>query len=148
MLSLSADITQSDIDLRMINGDDTAAAGDIKHGRALLTFAEAFTVRDEAALATARAALLAEAGPAVLVDAAAVAANFQRMVRIADATGIPLDARTAALSYGLANDLDLWRFASAKNLPASGTDRIAQSMMASPMARYMVKKNAEQEPGR
>ncbi len=45
----------------------------------------------EAGLARARDILKTSGGDAVLVDAAGVAANFQRMVRIADATGIPID---------------------------------------------------------
>ena len=56
-----------------------------------MRFAEAVARRDAQALAQSRRALLQAAGPAVLVDAAGVAANFQRMVRIADAIGIPVD---------------------------------------------------------
>ena len=70
MLRLSADVTESDVDLRMINGDESALPGDIVHGAALLGFAEAFVSRDEQALAVARERLLAEAGPAVVVDTA------------------------------------------------------------------------------
>ena len=47
---------------------------------------------------------------AALVDAAGVASNFERMVRIADATGIPLDARMAALSQDVRDTLHLERF--------------------------------------
>ena len=38
-----------------------------------------------------RQTLAAKAGEGPLVDAAGVAANFQRMVRFADSTGIPMD---------------------------------------------------------
>ncbi len=58
-----------------------------------------------------------EAGNDVVVDAAAVAGNFQRMVRIADATGIPVDEPMQALSRGIQEDLDLRRFHSAQNTP-------------------------------
>lgn len=142
MLSLSADLTESDVNLSMINGDDTVSAGDIQYGHLLMKFAEAFAGRDEAALATARSALLDEAGAAVLVDAAGVAANFQRMVRIADATGIPLDERNAALSYDIAKELDLKRFASAQNTPPGGLKRKLLSLIARPMAKRKFKKLA------
>jgi len=93
MLSLSADITESEIDLQMVNGDETGGASDIEYGNALMKFAESFARRDEAELSVTRDALLQKAGAEVLVDAAAVAANFQRMVRIADSMGIPVDER-------------------------------------------------------
>ena len=142
MLSLSADLTDSDVDLQIINGDESATAGDIEHGLALLKFAEAVAGRDEDALATARNVLLQEAGAEVLVDAAAVAGNFQRMVRIADATGIPLDERSAAVSYGVAKELNLRRFATAQHTPTGGLKRKVMSWIARPMAKRMFKKMA------
>ena len=45
-----------------------------------------------------------------MVDAAAVASNFQRMVRIADATGIPLGEGLEAMSQEVREELDLGRF--------------------------------------
>ena len=42
-----------------------------------------------------------------MVDAAGVIANFQRMVRIADGTGIPLDKRVVALTADLRDELGL-----------------------------------------
>jgi hypothetical protein len=143
MLSLSADITESDVNLQMVNGDQSAAAGDVEHAAALMKFAEAIASRDEEALAIARAALLEEAGAEVLVDAAAVAGNFQRMVRIADATGIPLDEISAAMSYGIAKDLDLGRFTSARNTPAGGLKRKLMNLIARPLAKRMFRKLAE-----
>lgn len=142
MLSLSADITESDVNLRMINGDESATGGDVKHAAPLMQFAEAVASRDEAALTAARNRLLEEAGAEVLVDAAAVAGNFQRMVRIADSTGIPLDERNAALSYGIVDELDLKRFASAQNTPPGGLKRKLKSLIARPMAKRMFRKMA------
>lgn len=143
MLSLSAEITESDVNLQLVNGDESATAGDVQHAAALMKFAEAVASRDERALASARSALLEQAGAAVLVDAAAVAGNFQRMVRIADSTGIPLDERNAALSYGLVKELDLRRFASAQNTPPGGFKRKLMSLIARPMAKRMFKKLAK-----
>ena len=140
MLRLSADVTESDVDLRMINGDESALPRDIVHGASLLDFAEAFVSRDEKALTGARDRLLAEAGPAVVVDAAGVAANFQRMVRIADATGIPLDDTSAVLNYPIIKQLDLERFKSAENTPSGGLKRRVLSWIAAPLARRTLKK--------
>ncbi len=54
-----------------------------------------------------------------MVDAAAVAANFQRMVRIADSMGIPLDEEDIEPCAGVRQELDLGRFASAENTPST-----------------------------
>ena len=116
MLSLSADISQQDVDLQVING---CGDGRVPFGRELMKFAEAIAGSDELALLSARAALLDAAGSAVVVDAAAVAANFQRMVRIADATGIPVDRMMTALSGSIQQDLDLRRFNSSQHTPES-----------------------------
>ena len=80
-------------------------------------FAEAVAGRDPQAIAEARQALFDGAGNDVVVDAAAVAGNFQRMVRIADSTGIPVDERMNVLSGSIQKKLDLRRFHSAQNTP-------------------------------
>lgn len=141
MLSLSADLSDATVNLQMINGDQAATAGDVTHAKALMNFAEAFARRDELALVDARAQLLKEAGAAVLVDAAAVAANFQRMVRIADSTGIPLDARNVALSVNVRKELDLQRFDTASNTPPATIKTRLLSLIAWPLAKRMLKKN-------
>ena len=48
-------------------------------------------------------------GVEAMIDAAAVASNFERMVRIADATGIPLDQRLQELARGVIDELGLER---------------------------------------
>ena len=65
---------------------------------------------DDDTLLRVRHALIESMGSAAMVDAAGVASNFERMVRIADATGIPLDARMQALSQEVRDVLDLERF--------------------------------------
>lgn len=95
----------------MATGDE-AGSSLVPNGPALGAFAEALVGRDDPALLRARERVRSELGPAGLVDAAAVASNFERMVRIADATGIPLDRSVAALSADLRDALELDRFAS------------------------------------
>lgn len=80
----------------------------------LLAFAEAMVGEDNTALAQARQAVVQALGPAAMVDAAGVASNFERMVRIADATGISLDDRMAAASKEVRETLHLERFAALK----------------------------------
>lgn len=58
--------------------------GGVAHGRELVAFAEAIGGFDDEVLAAARARLVAVAGEAFMVDAAAVAANFEMMTRVAD----------------------------------------------------------------
>lgn len=106
MLRASSQQTQVEVDLQGIEGDAQAAAVGIAHGAELMALAEAVARRDEPALAAARAALLAAAG---------VAANFMRMVRIADSIGIPVDNLDTDLSRAVRSRLDLGRFASARN---------------------------------
>ena len=65
---------------------------------------------DDATLTHARHAVIEGLSPEAMVDAAGVASNFERMVRIADATGIPLDERMEVLSQAVRDALQLERF--------------------------------------
>jgi DNA-binding phage protein len=120
MLRASATTTNTDIDLQGINGDADSAAKGIEFGAELMRFAEAIARRDQAAITVARQALLENAGPAVLIDAAGVAANFQRMVRIADAIGIPVDNMDTDIGKEVRSTLGIERFASAQNTLNAG----------------------------
>ena len=72
---------------------------------------------DDAELVKARDALRAVVTPGAFVDACAVIAAFNIVDRIADSTGIPLDAPMAAMTEDLRADLDLTRFQSSANTP-------------------------------
>jgi hypothetical protein len=64
-------------------------------GDELVRFASACAGTDDTELASARAALAGAADEAFMVDAAAVAANFEMMTRLADGTGAAMpEART------------------------------------------------------
>jgi hypothetical protein len=137
---MSADLTNTDVDLQMINGDEAATAGGVEFARELMKFAEAVARRDEDALKQTRDELVQVAGPEVLVDAAGVAANFQRMVRIADSAGIPIDERNMVLSSGIFTALNLQRFESAGNTRAvTWMDRVRGFVMR-PIARMMIRR--------
>jgi len=115
MLRVSAKVTNSEVDIQGINGDVSNGDLGIKFGVELVAFAQTIATRDNAGIAKSRDILANTAGPNVVVDAAGVAANFQRMVRIADAIGIPVDDMTAEISLEAQRDLNLTRFASAQN---------------------------------
>ena len=88
---------------------DPEVESGVPNGRALLAFATATAGDDDARLARAREALRAEMGDAGVADAAAVASNFERMVRIADATGIELGGWMDSFTEDVRADLSLDR---------------------------------------
>ena len=115
MLRVSAMTTETEVDLQGVNGDAASAAMGIEYGAELMSFAESLAQRDEHGLARSRTALRQAAGNKVLVDAAGVAANFQRMVRIADSIGIPFDNMQSDFVNSIQTELNLARFASAQH---------------------------------
>ena len=115
MLRVSAMTTETEVDLQGVNGDAASAAMGIEYGAELMSFAESLAQRDEPGLARSRTALRQAAGDKVLVDAAGVAANFQRMVRIADSIGIPFDNMQSDFANSIQTELNLARFPSAQH---------------------------------
>ena len=107
MLRASIEYSGADADLKGISEGAKAGDAGIEHGERLTTVADAAVQGDAAELATARDALREAAGSAVLVDAAGVVGNFERMVRIADGTGIPLDGMVDALSGDFREEMGL-----------------------------------------
>jgi hypothetical protein len=85
MLSWSSSETGQHLDLAAVARGRPGVG--LEHGDALLRFASACGGTDDAELAAARASLVAETDEAFMVDAAAVAANFEMMTRLADGTG-------------------------------------------------------------
>ena len=140
MLRASSKTTGLDVDLDAVMGANASGTG-VPHGDLLVSFAEAAcAAADErdAELAAVRNKLLTAAGPGSLVDAAAVVANFQRMVRVADGTGIPLDSQLNTLTAGLREDLGIDQFSSAANTAKVGSaakavGRLAQTVMIGAM---------------
>jgi hypothetical protein len=121
------------LDLHAVTDGEVAGSG-VPHAAALVAFAEAIVGDDDEALASARARLLDEAGPEALVDAAAVASNFMRMVRIADSTGISLDAPMALLSRDLRAELGIDRYGSAANTPPASALGRSLGRVLTPLA--------------
>jgi len=89
MLSLGIEKTGATIDIVGLTDPSCTEIEGIEHSEALLRFVDAFMGSDEGALTAARETLVHEIGPEAMVDTVGIASNFQRMVRIADSTGIP-----------------------------------------------------------
>jgi hypothetical protein len=135
MLRASVEAKQGEVDLRAISAGARDDSVGVKHARELTAFAEAAVSRDAAALARARDALRAKAGSAALVDAAGVIGNFERMTRIADATGIPLDAAVELASADFRGALGLDAYASASNTSPAPLWRRALAPLLVPAAK-------------
>ena len=76
----------------------------------LIEFADSALGSDAARQSAARATLYRTLGAAALVDAAAIVASFNAVVRIADGTGIPLEEAKAAATADLRAALGLEQF--------------------------------------
>ena len=102
------------VDLAAVQGRGEGDGG-VRHGARLLAFTEAVMGQAGARIDAERRALLAVLAPEAFVDACAVIAAFNVVDRIADATGIPLDAPLVMMSEEVRAELDLGRFASSAN---------------------------------
>ena len=84
--------------------------GGVLHGRRLLDFAEAVIGGTPEGRDRTRADLIAAVGVEGFVDTAGVVASFNAVVRIADATGIPLEAFKRDQTVGLRAELGIDRW--------------------------------------
>jgi hypothetical protein len=110
LLRASGVTANRDYDLAAVTGSGSGDAG-VPDSRLLVEFAEAVLGEDDAALSRLRAAMLTALGPQGLVDAAAIVGLFDAIDRVADATGIPLEADKRAQSADIRSALGLDRFA-------------------------------------
>jgi len=111
---------------------EAAATSGVEHGALLIAFAEAMVGDNEVTLAHVRHALIEGCSREAMVDAAGVASNFERMVRIADATGIQLDERMAVLSQEVREALHLERFTAYKEREYLPAQRAAAGVVETP----------------
>jgi hypothetical protein len=121
MLRASTQVSGEAVNLNGIVEGNEVQTG-LRGGEALIRFAEASvgdSFDDKADdIRVAREAVKDELGENAMVDAAGVIANFQRMVRIADGTGIPLDTPVAMMTSSIREDLGINGYGSAGNTPA------------------------------
>ena len=95
MLRASSKANDEKYDLMLLTGG--RGDGNIPHGALLVEFAEAVLDSNEQRLSAIQAEIRAKMGDAALVDAAAIAATFNAIDRVADSTGIRIeDAKAEA----------------------------------------------------
>lgn len=123
LLRASGEVNGRNIEVGAVTDSEHAAQSGVANAVALIALAEAMVGDDEQALHDARQCVLEEMGEAQLVDAIAVASNFERMVRIADATGIPLDDPAEIMTSDIRERLGIDRFTAAANLTPPGPIR-------------------------
>ena len=100
-----------DFDLNSVIGDGDGDVG-VVHGDLLVAFSDAVVADDERAMDRCRATLVEMLGDEALIDAAGTVASFNAVVRVADATGIPLDEFKQDPARGIMNDLGIDDFSS------------------------------------
>jgi hypothetical protein len=127
---VSGETHDEEIDLRAVTDGEQVGSG-VPGGEALTAFADAVVQSDAAAVAAAREEVRRTLGDAAMVDAAGVIANFERMVRIADGTGIPLDKPVAMVSADLREELGIDDYeGSERTAPVRGLERVAGRLMS------------------
>ena len=122
----------SDVDLAAITRDASGEVAGVSHGAELVAYADAVVARSKDVTAT-RKAVQESLGNAEVVDAAAVIANFQRMVRIADGTGISIDAPLDVMSADLRHEIGINAYSSAEGRGKNGALR----RLAAPLLRRL-----------
>ena len=115
------------------------ASSGVAQGATLARFAEAVVGEDERASEAARREMLERLGSDELVDAAAVVANFNMMTRIADSTGIPLDAGLDLATQGMRSGMGADELASAANTPRAGLLFRSVGRILEPLAPLVLK---------
>ena len=109
MLRESSKATGENYDLTLLTG--AAGDGNIPHGALLASFADALLGKDDTLLERIRSDIRVAMGDAALVDAAAIAATFNAIDRIADSTGIPIEDSKAEMTADFRADLGINAFA-------------------------------------
>ena len=107
-LRVSGTDTGADYGLEVVMNGVADGSG-LPHAAELNAFVEAICSHDAEAAALARRAVVAAMGERAMVDSAAVIASFNAYPRMADATGIPLEAGKATATAGLRDELGLDR---------------------------------------
>ena len=113
MLRASVETEGAEVDYRGIVDRESAEMSSIPAAGALIGLVEASLSADSVDGEEARERVRRELGSEALVDAAAIIGNFERMTRIADATGIPLDVPVNVATEALRVELGIDRYGSA-----------------------------------
>jgi hypothetical protein len=120
LLRASSKAQGGNYDLTLLTG--ASGDGNIPHGALLVRFAEA-VIGDDSALPGIRGEIREKLGDAALIDAAAVAATFNAIDRVADSTGIPIEDAKAAATADFRSALGIDAFAESRGEVADPRDR-------------------------
>ncbi len=115
---MSSEAAGEEVDLERIAGRGEGGGG-VRHGDLILRFADAALGDSPEELGSVRREFEASLGSEALVDAAAIVAIFSCNVRVADATGIPLDEPNQDVRLETAEIIGIERFDETGE-PASG----------------------------
>ena len=96
-----------------MTGADVSSGGGVADGERLIRFATEVLGNDAMEQAAARQDIADAMGGAALTDTAAVAALFNAIDRVADATGIPLEDGKAAATMDFRAAIGIDNFAAA-----------------------------------
>jgi hypothetical protein len=121
LLRESSKANGENYDLALLTG--VKGDGNVPYGALLVSFAEAVLGNDDERLAAIRSEICASLGDAALVDAAAIAATFNAIDRVADATGIPIEDAKAAATADFRAALGINAFAENRGEIADPRDR-------------------------
>ena len=121
MLRESSKAKGENYDLALLTG--VKGDGNVPYGALLVSFAEAVLGNDDERLAAIRSEIRASLGDAALVDAAAIAATFNAIDRVADSTGIPIEDAKAAATADFRAALGINAFAENRGEIADPRDR-------------------------
>jgi len=112
-------------------------------GRVLLAFVEAVVQGEPDAIIEARTTVTDQLGEPAMIDSAGVIANFQRMVRIADSTGIPLDEPVLMMTQGIRKDLGINDYSAAQNSPQLNPVKRIAGRLLGPFAPKILQRIAK-----
>ena len=135
MLRASIETQGEKVDLRGLTDGKAAGESSISGAAALVDFVEATLGGNTDEIAAARDLVRSELGSEALVDAAAVIGNFERMVRVADGTGIPLDAAVNVATEELRAELGIDAFASEERKSEVATWQRLMARTIDPLAK-------------
>ena len=108
LLRASGEQQQTAYDLKSVTADD--GDGGVRHGGWLRVLTEDTINGDWLHLGEIRSDAEAAMGRQEVIDALTVAAAFNGITRVADATGIPLDGTTAEATEEMRNVTGIQRF--------------------------------------
>ena len=121
LLRASGEKSGDSFNLAAVTGVDNGVVG-VAGEDFLLALTDAVVLGDDAEIATLRAEGIARPGAQAMVDAMGVAAAFNGITRVANATGIPLDETTEGTTVEMRETTQIDSYADAAKANKYTTD--------------------------